>query len=195
MSTFIWGTVSWAGMNIKASRDRYLSAGTFGPPPRLLNWPKSPHRLGLTLWKGLSQCWEWPYLTTISQPFHSIYGLLIKDSNPGAWSKWFAFTRSNFILWKQQGIANTSGAWTKIFHISIIWIKNQPLLHTYIQKWNKNPFEVLENMAAYGGQFSHPLGACVNSSYLEWQVKWQIFGMTIIWNDTCSEWHIPYFHK
>ena len=43
-------------------------------------------------------------------------------------------------------------------------------------------------MAAYGGQFSHPLGACVNSSYLEWQVKWQIFGMTIIWNDTYLEW-------
>ena len=34
-------------MKIEASRDHYLSVGTFGPP-RILNWPKSPHRLGLT---------------------------------------------------------------------------------------------------------------------------------------------------
>ena len=146
----------------------------------------------ITLWKGwerlftLSQHWEWPYLTTISQSFQTIHGLLIKDSNPGAWSKRFAFTRSNFIFWKQQGIANTSGAWTKIFHISIIWIKNQPLIHTH-----KNLFEViiftLANMAAYESKFSHTLGACVNSSYLEWQVEGQICGMTIVWNNTYSE--------
>ena len=46
MSAFIWGTFCWAGMKLWASRDRYLSAGHFDPP-RILNWPKSPHRLGL----------------------------------------------------------------------------------------------------------------------------------------------------
>ena len=46
MSAFIWDTVCWAGMKIWASRDRYLSTGHFDPP-RILNWPKSPHRLGL----------------------------------------------------------------------------------------------------------------------------------------------------
>ena len=58
MSAFIWGTICWAGMNIKASRDRYLSAGTFGPPSRLLNWPKSPHRLGLSELSRLIETWE-----------------------------------------------------------------------------------------------------------------------------------------
>ena len=41
MSAFMWGTVCWAGMNIKASRDRYLSAGTFGPPPASLTDQKA----------------------------------------------------------------------------------------------------------------------------------------------------------
>ena len=41
-------------MKIEASRDHYLSVGTFGPPPppppppRILKWPKSPHHLVLT---------------------------------------------------------------------------------------------------------------------------------------------------
>ena len=48
---FIWGTVCWVWMKIEASRDHYLSVGTFSPTPtpRILNRPKSPHRLGLRL--------------------------------------------------------------------------------------------------------------------------------------------------
>ena len=38
----------WGGMKVEAFRDRYLSAGTFGPPC-LLNWPKSLHWLGLNV--------------------------------------------------------------------------------------------------------------------------------------------------
>ena len=45
---FKWRTICWAGMKFKAFRDHYLSLGHFGPP-RLLNWPKSPHRLVLKL--------------------------------------------------------------------------------------------------------------------------------------------------
>ena len=47
MPAFIWGTVCVASMKIVASRDQYLKMGHFDTP-RLLNWPKSPHRLGLT---------------------------------------------------------------------------------------------------------------------------------------------------
>ena len=53
MSAFIWGTVCVAWMKIEATRDHYPKMGHFDPPPRLLNWPKSPHRLGLK-W---TPCW------------------------------------------------------------------------------------------------------------------------------------------
>ena len=132
MSDFIWSIVCLVWIKIEATRDHYPKMRHFDPPPCPLNWPKSPH-LRLTLWKG------WDRLVTVLRVAIFDNNLTtfqqhlwtIKDSNPGAWSKWFAFTRSSFILWKQQGIASTSAAWTKIFHISIIWIKNQPLLHTY----------------------------------------------------------------
>ena len=46
MSAFIWGTVCVAWMKIEATRDHYPKMGHFDPP-RLIDWPKSPHQLGL----------------------------------------------------------------------------------------------------------------------------------------------------
>ena len=43
---FIWDTVCLISIKIEASWEHYLSVDHFDPL-RLLNWPKSPHHLGL----------------------------------------------------------------------------------------------------------------------------------------------------
>ena len=56
MSAFMWGTVSWVWMKTAFSQWAILD------PPCLLNWPKSPHRLGLipiganTVWWEIKGC-------------------------------------------------------------------------------------------------------------------------------------------
>ena len=78
MSAFIWGTVCVAWMKIEATRDHYPKMGHFDPP-RLLNWPKSPHQLGLNI-SFFMLFYLWYYHVPICERFGNwsdvIYGFM-----------------------------------------------------------------------------------------------------------------------
>ena len=66
----IWNNICLIITKIGVSRDRYLSVGHFDPPaPRLLNWPESPH------WLGLSNLWDWKLISFFFFSRDSNYGI------------------------------------------------------------------------------------------------------------------------
>ena len=129
MSAFIWDTVCWAGMKIKASRDRYL------------NWPKSPHHLGLNvLWK-LCYCFHWKWFWEKNPPCTNLFGsaslLILRKKFPSA----RLFCPARLMVFKNFPTFMFISSCLSIHYTRVICFEVIKETHFLLDLMKKKPFE------------------------------------------------------